>query len=200
MPAFERVGYAYDPEHPVLRDFSLALPERGVVSLLGPSGCGKTTLLRLLAGLATPQSGTVSGIDGRRTAVVFQENRLLPWETAWQNAVTEAGPGHRERAAEWLAALGLGDSLDRRPGELSGGMKRRVAIARALAAEHDLLLLDEPFAGLDEPAWRVAAERIAAVGDATLTVLVTHLPDQAEAMGATVIRLQGGPLRVLQPD
>lgn len=196
MPAFDRVGFAYDPARPVLRDFTLTLPEQGVVGLVGPSGCGKTTLLRLLAGLESPQAGTITGLDGRRVAVVFQEDRLLPWESAAENAVTGADPAARERATDWLVALGLAEHLRGRPAELSGGMKRRVTIARALAADHDLLLLDEPFAGLDEPTWRSAAERIAAAGAGRLTVLVTHLLDQATAMGATVIRLQGPPLQV----
>ncbi|HRA75769.1 MAG TPA: ATP-binding cassette domain-containing protein [Propionicimonas sp.] len=194
MPVLESVDFAYRADRPVLRGFSLALPETGTVCLLGPSGCGKTTVLRVLAGLETVQAGTVSGLAGRRVSMVFQENRLLPWETARQNASTrdDAGTG-----AAWLQALGLGDSLDRRPGELSGGMARRVAIARALAAPSDLLLLDEPFAGLDEPTWQDAARRIAAVGAHRLTVLVTHVPDHAAALGAAIVRLDGPPLRVV---
>jgi NitT/TauT family transport system ATP-binding protein len=167
-----------------------------VVSLVGPSGCGKTTVLRLLAGLEKASAGRVSGLEARQVAMVFQENRLLPWETALENAVTTAGTAVGASAADWLTGLGLADSLHRRPAELSGGMKRRVAIARALAAPHDLLLLDEPFAGLDEPAWRDAAERICATNPGRLTVLVTHLPDQAVAMGAVVVRLAGPPLRL----
>lgn len=198
MPRLEGVGFGYDPARPVLADFSLDLPEVGTLCLLGPSGCGKTTLLRLLAGLVVPQSGEITGLGGRRVGVVFQEDRLLPWETAWQNAVTRSDPDQRERARDWLLRLGLGDSLHRRPGELSGGMKRRVAMARALAAQADLLLLDEPFTGLDESAWRRAADLLAgAAGTDRLTVLVTHLPEQAAALDATVIRLDGPPLRRL---
>lgn len=197
MPALEHVDFAYDPAHPVLRDFSLSLPEAGVVGLVGPSGCGKTTLLRLLAGLESPLSGSIIGLDGRRTAMVFQEDRLLPWETALENATTVPGAGNQARAEGWLDALGLADSLHRHPEVLSGGMKRRVAIARALAAPHDLLLLDEPFAGLEEAIWRAAAGRIAADDPGRLIVLVTHQPGQALAMGATVIRLEGTPLRLV---
>jgi len=198
MPSFEQVGFGYEPSRPVLSGFSLDLPEAGTVCLLGPSGCGKTTLLRLLAGLAVPQSGRIVGLDGRSAAVVFQEDRLLPWETAWQNAVTRPDDGQRERARDWLVRLGLGESLHRRPGELSGGMKRRVAMARALASDAGLLLLDEPFTGLDEAAWRQAADLLSGATDENrLTVLVTHLPEQAAALGAAVVRLDGPPLRRL---
>ncbi|PKQ24423.1 MAG: ABC transporter ATP-binding protein [Actinobacteria bacterium HGW-Actinobacteria-5] len=198
MPRLEQVGFGYDLSRPVLSGFSLDLPEAGTVCLLGPSGCGKTTLLRLLAGLAVPQSGRIVGLDGRPAAVVFQEDRLLPWETAWQNAVTRPDDGQRERARDWLVRLGLGESLHRRPGELSGGMKRRVAMARALASDAELLLLDEPFTGLDETAWRQAADLLSGATDENrLTVLVTHLPEQAAALGAAVVRLDGPPLRRL---
>ena len=198
MPRLEQVGFGYDPSRPVLSGFSLDLPEAGTVCLLGPSGCGKTTLLRLLAGLAVPQSGRIVGLDGRPAAVVFQEDRLLPWETAWQNAVTRPDDGQRERARDWLVRLGLGESLHRRPGELSGGMKRRVAMARALASDAELLLLDEPFTGLDGTAWRQAADLLSGATDENrLTVLVTHLPEQAAALGAAVVRLDGPPLRRL---
>ncbi len=197
MPALERVCFGYDPGRPVLEEFSLRLPETGAVCLTGPSGCGKTTLLRLLAGLETPQRGTIAGLAGLRVAVVFQEDRLLPWETAWQNAVTSPDAGGRRRAAEWLHRLGLGESVGVRPVDLSGGMRRRVAIARALAAVPDLLLLDEPFTGLDEDTWRRAAGLIAEAGTGRLTVLVTHLAEQAAALGAPVVRLDGPPLRRL---
>lgn len=195
MPSLDRVGFGYRPDRPVLDGFSLELPEAGVVCLTGPSGCGKTTLLRVLAGLATPERGALAGLDGRRVAVVFQEDRLLPWETAVENVVTTQDAEAHRRAAEWLGELGLGASLHLRPADLSGGMRRRVALARALAAEPDLLLLDEPFTGLDEASWRLAAGLIAAAPPHRLTVLVTHAPAQADALRAPLVRLDGPPLR-----
>jgi ABC-type nitrate/sulfonate/bicarbonate transport system ATPase subunit len=145
-----------------------------------------------MAGLETPQAGALSGLEDRRASMVFQDNRLLSWETARENATTSTGSA---RASEWLYDLGLGDSLDRRPVELSGGMARRVAIARSLAAPHDMLLLDEPFSGLDEPTWQHVARRIADTSAGRLTLLVTHVLDHATAMGAAVVRLRGAPLR-----
>lgn len=176
----ERIQFGYDPERPVLTDFSLDLPATGLVVLTGPSGCGKTTVLRLLAGLEEPQAGEITGREGQRVSMVFQEDRLLPWESALANAVTTADG--RQRASEYLRRLGLDGDQHRLPAELSGGMRRRVAIARALAADHDLLLLDEPFTGLDEPAWREAAGLIAEVSAGRPVVLVTHLSAHAEAL------------------
>lgn len=194
MLSFDRVDFGYPQAAMVLRQFSLALPARGVVCLVGPSGCGKTTALRLLAGLETPLAGTVRGRRGLRVSMVFQEDRLLPWESVVENAITDRTPQHRAEALSWLQALGLDDHLDARVTDLSGGMRRRVALARALAAPHDVLLLDEPFTGLDEPTWRSAAERITAVCPNRLVVMTTHLIQQAEAMGAEVIPLIPVPL------
>lgn len=193
---FERVSFAYPGSAPVLREFSLRLPGCGTVCLSGPSGCGKTTLLRLLAGLEIPQEGTVYGLAGRRVSMVFQENRLLPWMSAEENAALgDPSPAGRERAALWLERLGLGGIRSCRPEELSGGMKRRVALARALAAEGNLLLLDEPFTGLDAFSWERAASWIAEASASRLTVLVTHVAEQARRLGAAEVSLTGPPLR-----
>ena len=197
--AMERVSFAYVDGVSVLEDFTLSLPESGVVCLFGPSGCGKSTLLRLLVGLEQPQSGRIRGLPPR-TAAVFQENRLLPWLTALENV---ALPLEREYprpqalslAREELANVGLADAADQRPGALSGGMQRRVAIARALAYPADLLLLDEPFSGLDEALWSGLARRIAVRSENRLTVLVTHIREEAETMNARILRLEGPPLR-----
>lgn len=176
----------------VCADLSWILPETGAVCLWGPSGCGKTTLLRLLAGLEHPEHGTVTLPGAGRVAVVFQEDRLLPWMTALENVML---PGaDRARAEEMLRALGLEAELHRLPTELSGGQQRRVAIARALAAEADLLLLDEPFNGLDEASWRLAAPLVLARAGEIPVVLVTHVPQHAAALEANVLKLEQTPL------
>lgn len=198
MIAFENVDFSYDGKQKVLDRFSLELPGSGVLCLFGPSGCGKTTLLRLLAGLEQPQAGRLLGLDGRRAAAVFQENRLLPWETVLEN-VTLAGDTPPEEVSRLLARLGLGDAVDKRPAELSGGMKRRVAIARALAFSADILLLDEPFVGLEAELWTAIAREIHERYSGKPIVLVTHIAEQAEAMNARMVRLSGPPLQV-QPD
>ena len=172
----------------VLDHFSLTLPEKGVLCLTGPSGCGKTTLLRLLAGLEKPAAGVIAGWAGRRAAVVFQEDRLLPWMTAEDN-VAAALPGSQEaarrRARSCLEAVQLAGQARMLPAELSGG----------LAADADLLLLDEPFTGLDPHLWAgIAAVLRQAYADRPI-LLVTHHPAEAEAMGAEILPLEGPPLR-----
>lgn len=117
----------------VLDNFSLELPEGGIIALSGPSGCGKTTLMRVLAGLQKPDSGTVEGVDPEQTVILFQENRLLPWRSVRQQ-ITDVLPWERRGEAEdWLALVELEGEGDSRPDQLSGGMQRRLALARAIA-------------------------------------------------------------------
>ena len=173
----------------VLNGVSLALP--GPVSAVtGPSGCGKTTLLYVLAGLLLPWSGHVEGADGRRISMVFQEDRLLPWCTALENVAAPL-PGEKEDreriALEWLTRMELSDAANLFSGALSGGMRRRVAIARACAYGGDLLLLDEPFNGLDEA---LRARIAPAVKSAAPTlVMVSHNPQDAGLLGAEIVEM-----------
>jgi sulfonate transport system ATP-binding protein len=132
----------------VIEKLNLRIERGEFVALLGESGCGKTTLLRALAGLDSIQGGRIAA--PRRPAVVFQEHRLLPWDNLWRNvALGLQASDARERAAEALTEVGLGNRLDDWPRNLSGGQAQRVALARALVQQPELLLLDEPFAALD---------------------------------------------------
>ena len=177
----------------VVKDFSLTLPSSGVTALCGPSGCGKTTLMRLVAGLEKADAGTISGLDGAKISMVFQEDRLLPWCTAEQN-IALAAPG--SDAAFWMEQSGIADARRKLPDELSGGMRRRVAIARALAYAGDLFLLDEPFKALDDATRaRMITCTMQAVEKKT-AILVTH--DQEEALADTVLLLEGPPLRIIR--
>ena len=178
----------------VLRDFSLAVPDRGVTALRGPSGCGKTTLLRCLAGLERPQGGRISGITPRETAFLFQENRLLPWRTAGQH-ITDVLPRARwGEAADWLALAELEGEERAYPASLSGGMGRRLALARCLALGGRLYLLDEPFTGVDpERAARIMS-RIRALN--TPVLLVSH-EAPVLALADRILDLDGPPLRIL---
>ena len=178
----------------VLRDFSLAVPDRGVTALRGPSGCGKTTLLRCLAGLERPQGGRISGIAPRETAFLFQENRLLPWRTAAQH-ITDVLPRARwGEAGDWLALAELEGEERAYPASLSGGMGRRLALARCLALGGRLYLLDEPFTGVDpERAARIMG-RIRALN--TPVLLVSH-EAPVLALADRILDLDGPPLRIL---
>ena len=166
-----------------IRDLSVSFPEHGIVAIMGPSGCGKTTLLQILAGLQRADRGTVQ-CRPSSIAYVFQEPRLLPWRTAVENirlARSSSAPKPSRTAEEWLNAMGLGDCTTRYPEELSGGMRQRVAIARALYCDSDLLLMDEPFKGLDEATRMQVMELVRSEQSAPhkLTLIVTH--DKAEA-------------------
>ncbi len=179
-------GYA---SQTVLNRLSFALPERGAIWVTGPSGRGKTLLLRVLAGLHRPYSGSMEGLGGLRIGMAFQEDRLLPWCTALENVrcVLKKTEESEKTAREWLSRMELTDVAQSYPDELSGGMQRRLALARALAYGGDLLLLDEPFNGLDkELRSRVAAHIKSA---APLIVLVSHETEDAELLGAIPVAL-----------
>ena len=178
--------------------------------LVGPSGCGKSTLLDLLAGLALPTSGRVL-IDGRPVTgpardrgVVFQQYALFPWLTALDNVafgLEVAGVSkraRREKAAHYLALVGLTDFANRFPHELSGGMKQRVAIARSLAYEPQVLLMDEPFAALDAQTRETLQEELVEIWQRTgkTIVFITHGIDEAVVLGQRVAIMTTRPGRI----
>ncbi len=176
-------------EKQVLRELYLSAPEGEVTAIMGPSGCGKTTLLRIVMGLEKPDSGEVAGLQGCRISAVFQEDRLLSRLTAEGNlrfvAETEA---QRAQIPALLEEMGLARETE--PAEtFSGGMKRRLAIARALLAEYDLLVLDEPFRGLDGETRGQVMEAVRRRTAGKTVLMVTHDEEEARAMGANLIRL-----------
>jgi NitT/TauT family transport system ATP-binding protein len=188
-----------------LDNVSLAVADGEFVCIIGASGCGKSTLLNLVAGLDKPTSGAID-TGGRRVGLMFQEPALFPWLTAGRNvelALRARGVPRAQRrpmTAELLDAVRLGGFADKRPHELSGGMRQRVAMARALALDADVLLMDEPFGALDamtrdllhDELERICAER-------TLTVLfVTHNVREAARLGDRVILLSSRPGRVIE--
>lgn len=187
-----------------LRDVSLTLDHGDFCVLLGPSGCGKSTLLRLIAGLDAPQAGRIDWPGGVPAAgqigFVFQDPVLMPWASALANAAlplrlrgSDAAP-----AREMLSTLGLGEFLAHRPAQLSGGMRMRVSIARALAAAPRVLLMDEPFAALDEFTRHRLQEEVRGLTEArvTATVFVTHSIYEAAYLATRVIVLSPRPGRV----
>ena len=193
MIRLENLSFSYG-DKVVLDHFSLKLPGEGITALTGPSGCGKTTLLRLLGGLERPQGGTISGIDLQRCAVLFQENRLLPWRTVEQH-ITDVLPRQRRGEAEgWLAFAELEGEGGRSPADLSGGMARRLALARCGALGGSLLLLDEPFTGVDPERRGRILRRLRELN--TPVILISH---EGEVLSACdrVYRFDGPPLSLV---
>ncbi len=179
--------------NPVLRNCSLSLQSGERLALMGPSGCGKTTLLRIVLGLQRPDSGLVrSGFC--RPAAVFQEPRLLPWCTALDNVnlVLSDGPETLDEARSWLEQLELGGAAQLLPSSLSGGMQQRVSIARALAVSPDLLVLDEPFKGMDEPLRDRVMAVVSRSAPKAAILFATHSEEETIRLGCRILRYESG--------
>jgi NitT/TauT family transport system ATP-binding protein len=196
--------------HEALRDIDLDIAPGEFVVFLGPSGCGKSTLLYLISGLEEATEGqTWSFGDLVETpspdrSLIFQETSLFPWLTVWQNVsfgLAIRGASHAERravAAEALQRVGLSAAIDKRPDELSGGMRQRVAVARALAMRPKVLLMDEPFAALDvQTRARMQDFLLDVWRDSGASVLfVTHHIDEAVALADRVVVFTARPGRI----
>lgn len=188
----------------VLDNVSASIEPGEFVCLLGASGCGKSTLLNIIAGLDQPSSGTVEVASGN-AAVMFQESALFPWLTARRNveiALRLRGvPRNARRAAalELLDVVNLADAAEKRPHELSGGMRQRVALARALAQDREVLLMDEPFAALDAITRDLLHEELERVWRETgrTIVFVTHNVREAARLGQRVLLMSSRPGRIV---
>ena len=195
-----------------LSDVSLDIKPGRFVVLVGPSGCGKSTLLMMLAGLRQPTSGTilingagVSKPDPDRVGVVFQEASLFPWLTAEENVEFPlalrgvAKPERRAKAKDALKLVGLEGFGKRHPHELSGGMKQRVSIARGLVQDPPVLLMDEPFAALDEQTRMTMGDELLRIWSATgkTIVFVTHSLTEAVYLGDEVAVMSARPGRIV---
>lgn len=197
------VGKRFGDGPLVLDGVTLDIAPGEFVCLIGASGCGKSTLLNLIAGLDRPSAGAIE-TPGEGSAVMFQESALMPWLTASHNvelALRLRGVprgARRERARELLDIVNLADAADKRPHELSGGMRQRVALARALAQERPVLLMDEPFAALDAITRDLLHEELERVWRATgrTIVFVTHNVREAVRLGQRVVLLSSRPGRI----
>ena len=193
-----------------LKSINLTVAKGEFVALIGHSGCGKSTLLNLLAGLTTPTEGSLLCANreiagpGPERAVVFQNHSLLPWLTCFENvylavervfATTENKAQLKARTDAALAMVGLTPASQKRPGEISGGMKQRVGIARALSMEPKVLLLDEPFGALDAlTRARLQDELLQIVATTQSTVvMVTHDVDEAVLLSDRIVMMTNGP-------
>jgi nitrate/nitrite transport system ATP-binding protein len=211
--SIEQVGMTFPTKQGpfiALRDIDLQVARGEFVALIGHSGCGKSTLLNLVAGLTAPSSGVLlleqrelSG-PGPDRAVVFQNHSLLPWMTCLENVLlavervfgsTEKKAQLRQRALAALDLVGLGHAKDKRPGEISGGMKQRVGIARALAMEPKMLLMDEPFGALDALTRAKLQDELMKIVAATgsTVMMVTHDVDEAVLLSDRIVMMTNGP-------
>lgn len=210
---FDQVGYRASNRHAnrqVVEDCSFELAPGEIVAMIGPSGGGKTTIGYLLAGYTRPTAGRVvvdrhevTGPSAQRL-MLFQENALMPWLTTFDNVMFgprargEGGPAAQRRAGALLARMGLADFHDRYPGQLSGGMRRRAELARALINEPAVLVLDEPFRGLDamtrELMQEYTAELLAEQGQTVL--FITTDIDEALLFADRLLVMTGRPARV----
>ncbi|MBE6692574.1 MAG: ABC transporter ATP-binding protein [Ruminococcaceae bacterium] len=176
-------------EKAVIKDFSHTFKQGDRVCVMGKSGCGKTTLLNLMLGILTPDTGEISGRP-KNVSAVFQEDRLCEAFTPVGNILAVAGKGaDLNKIRALLAALGLSKSENTPVSELSGGMKRRVAIARALMVESDLVILDEPFKGLDDDLRESVIKTILSYTSGKTLVVATHDIRDAQLLGAEIINI-----------
>ncbi len=195
---------------PALRDINLTVAKGEFVTLIGHSGCGKSTLLNLIAGLTVPTEGVLLCADkeiagpGPERAVVFQNHSLLPWLTCFENvylavervfSATETKAQLKARTDAALAMVGLTPAAQKRPGEISGGMKQRVGIARALSMEPKVLLMDEPFGALDALTRAKLQDELLDIVARThsTVVMVTHDVDEAVLLSDRIVMLTNGP-------
>ncbi|MEG2396410.1 MAG: ATP-binding cassette domain-containing protein [Oscillospiraceae bacterium] len=178
----------------VIKDFSLTLKIDKTIAVMGESGCGKTTLLRLIAGIEKPDSGKITK-PPTKISFMFQEDRLLPWLNAFENVKLV---GSEDTAKKYLSLLGLENDFNTKPNELSGGMQRRVALARALSFNSDLIILDEPFKGIDESLKDKLIDVIKS--EKRDIILVTHNKSDAKKLTDNILTFKGIPLELCNDE
>ena len=195
MIELKNISKSYDGKT-VIQDLSLVIEDGAHIAITAPSGCGKTTLLHIVAGLTEPDGGKIEGYQSSKICMLFQEGRLFPGFSAIENvmAVQKGSKKQRkQRAIEWLKKVELtAEDMEKLPNQLSGGQQQRVALARALAAECPIVLLDEPFKGLDfDTKVQVYALCRRFLADKTL-LLVTHDEADAKALDCEILRFTTG--------
>ncbi len=202
--------------HSVLKDVNLGIEKGEFVAIVGFSGAGKTTLINLIAGLLRPDSGTVTLNDLEITApgpdrgIVFQNYSLLPWLSVYENIYLAVDQVFRnwvpvkkqQHAEKYIAMVNLSPAREKRPHELSGGMRQRVSVARALAMEPQILLLDEPLSALDALTRATLQDELSRIWDENkkTVVLITNDPDEGIYLADRIIPLTAGPSATLGPS
>src|SRR6185369_5047708 len=211
----KNVSKSFGSSH-VLKDINLSMEKGEFVAIVGFSGAGKTTLISLIAGLLKPDHGRLTLNDleitepGPDRGVVFQNYSLLPWLTVYENiflAVDQVNPNwsadkKKEHCEKYIAMVNLTPARDKRPGELSGGMRQRVSVARALAMDPQILLLDEPLSALDALTRATLQDEISRIRaqDKKTVLLITNDPDEGILLADRIIPLTAGPAATLGPS
>jgi ABC-type nitrate/sulfonate/bicarbonate transport system ATPase subunit len=190
LAEFKNITKKYE-NNTVLDKFSLKIVKGSKIAIMGESGCGKTTLLRIAAGLSKPDGGEF--VSDEKKALMFQEPRLLPWKNALDNVKSVLPKEQYPLADKYLSAVGLSDTADKYPRELSGGMAQRVAFARFLAfSEADgatLLLLDEPLSALDDETTDKMIDLLKDFSKHKTVIIVTHDKNDAEKFADHVVKM-----------
>lgn len=212
----QNVTKGFGGENPVLKDINLGISKGEFVAIVGFSGAGKTTLISLIAGLVRPDSGTVT-LNGKEITgpgpdrgIVFQNYSLLPWLTVYENvalAVDQVfgdwdAAKRREHVERHIKMVNLSPARDKKPSELSGGMRQRVSVARALAMDPEILLLDEPLGALDALTRATLQDEISRIREEThkTVILITNDPDEGIYLADRIIPLTAGPGATLGPS
>ncbi len=190
MIRLENISKSYGDQQ-VISGLGLEIPDGGRLAIMGRSGAGKTTLINIIMGLIKPDSGSISFSERRRFGAVFQEDRLVEPLTAFVNCRIVLKKGSDEgRIQAVLDSLGITKELSKKPvNELSGGERRRVATARMILSEPDIFVLDEPFKGIDSETLPRVTEAVSKAAEGKTLILVTHSPEEAEALGCRVMHL-----------
>ena len=183
---------SYDGKTSVIDSLSLDFPEKGIVCIMGPSGCGKTTLAGIMGGYIKKDSGEITGLSGKKTSVIFQEDRLLPHFSLEDNIKAVCSDPVKIKAA--LKAVGLSGEENKRPNDLSGGMRQRGAIARSLAYGGDVFIMDEAFKGIDLSLKESIMKYMRKYLSEKFCIFVTHSLDEAVAFSDIVYVFGGPPL------